>query len=168
MDFLIYRDHPFHGYEYILCVVDVFSRKAATRATTNRKGPTYTRLLKEMIEEEFGGRWPMDLNCDQEFKFGFKKDPKSKGEEENFMQLLADHNVTVHFSETGEVNKNSIMERFIRTLRGMLAKATWALDQPTRRCSFLRSSPTTTRPTTEPSGPNPRLFSTRRSPRGRY
>ena len=51
------------------------------------------------------------------------------GEDLNFMQLLADH-VTVHFSETGEANKNSIVERFIRTLRGMLAKTTWALYEP--------------------------------------
>jgi len=110
--------------------LDVFLRKAAARATTNRKGPTYTRLLKEMIEEDFGKRWPTDLNCDQEFKFGFKKDPKNKGEEANFMQLLVDNNVAVHFLEMEEANKNSIMERFIRTLREMLAKATWALDQP--------------------------------------
>jgi len=112
--------------------VDVFSRKAAARATTNRKGLTYTHLFKEMIEENFGGRWPMDLNCDQEFKFGFKKeDSKGKRKEEvNFICLLVDHNMTIHFLETEKANKNSIVERFIRTLRGMLAKATWALNQP--------------------------------------
>jgi len=132
MDFLIYQDHPFHGYEYILCVVDVFLRKAAARATTNQKGPTYTELLREIIKEDFGERWPTDLNCDQEFKFGFKKeDPKGKGKKKaSFMRLLTDHNVTVHFLETEEVNKNSIVERFIRTVREMLVKATWALDQP--------------------------------------
>lgn len=105
------------------------TRKAAARATTNRRGPTYARLLKEMVEEDFEGRWPKDLNCDQEFRFGFRKEGQKK-QELNFMQLLADHDVTVHFLETGEANKNSSVERFIRTLRGMLAKATWALDEP--------------------------------------
>ena len=61
MDFLIYWDHPF---QYILSVVDVFLRKAAVRATTNHKGPTYTHFLKKMIEEDFEGKWPMDFNCD--------------------------------------------------------------------------------------------------------
>ena len=53
------------------------TRKAAARATTNRRGPTYARLLKEMVEEDFEGRWPKDLNCDQEFRF--KQDDASAG-----------------------------------------------------------------------------------------
>lgn len=116
MDFLIYKDHKFQGYTNILCIVDVFSRKAFAYATTTREGPTYTRLFKEMVENELGGVWPKHLNCDNEFIYS------------DFVRMLGDNRVEVHFSEVGESNKNSLVERFIRTLRGMLEKATWALN----------------------------------------
>lgn len=116
MDFLVY--HKYHGFAYILCIVDVHSRKAWAYPTTNREGPTYTRIFRELVEKELDGKWPDHLNCDREFKFT------------PFLQMLQEHNVKVHFSEVGESNKNAIVERFIRTLRRMLAKATWAMDNP--------------------------------------
>jgi len=118
MDFLIYRDHSFHKFKYILCVIDNYSRRAWAFPTTNRKGPTYTRLFEQMVQEDLKGVWPKHLNCDNEFIDG------------EFARMLNDHGTTVHYSEVGESNKNSLVERFIRTLRGMIAKATWAWDQP--------------------------------------
>jgi len=42
--------------------MDVFLRKAIGRVITNQKKPTYTQLLKEIIEEDFGEKWPMNFN----------------------------------------------------------------------------------------------------------
>ncbi len=118
MDFLIYRDHTYQGYKYVLCIIDVFSRKAGAYPTTNRKAPTYIRMFEKFVDEELHGRWPAHLNCDNEFVDSL------------FTSSLARHGTVIHFSEVGESNKNSLVERFIRTLRGMLAKASWALDRP--------------------------------------
>jgi hypothetical protein len=118
MDFLIYRDHNYNGYQYILCIIDVYSRKAWAYPTTNRKAPTYTRLFREFVEKELHGVWPKHLNCDNEYI------------EKSFAAMLSEHKTTVHYSEVGESNKNSLVERFIRTLRSMLAKASWQLNKP--------------------------------------
>lgn len=117
MDFLI-QPNEYHGFSCILCIIDVYSRKAWAYPCTSRKGETYTRLFKELVEEELGGVWPYHLNCDREFDYG------------PFVDMLREHNVKVHYSKVGESNKNAIVERFIRTLRHMLAKATWAMDKP--------------------------------------
>src|SRR5579871_4440385 len=40
MDIMVYDRFTFHNYKYILCLVDVYSRRAAARAMTNRRFPT--------------------------------------------------------------------------------------------------------------------------------
>lgn len=116
MDFLIYLNHPKKGYKYILCLIDVYSRYAAVRATKDREGPTYTAAFKDMIEKDFGWVYPKHLNSDQEFIY------------EGFKNLMVEKNITQHLSETDEERKNSIVERFIRTLRMLLEKHRWATD----------------------------------------
>lgn len=119
MDFMIYRDHSYNRFKYVLCVIDVTSRFAWAFATTNRKAPTYTRLFEEeVVDKGLGGVWPKHLNCDNEF-IGAA-----------FASTLKAHGVTVHFSDVGESNKNSIVERFIRTLRYGLTKIAWTFDEP--------------------------------------
>jgi len=106
-------------------MVDVFSRKVVIKVTTNYKRLTYTHFFKEMIENNF-----MDFNCNQKFKFKFKKEnPKGKKREEvNFIHLFIDHNMIIYFLKIEKVNKNSIVEKFIQTLRKMLTKVILTFD----------------------------------------
>ena len=107
IDIIIYDRYKIDGYQYILCVVDVHSRYAMCRSMTNRENINILYKLKDIFKEN---GFPKNINCDNEFNTKILNEFFSK------------NNIVCHYSEVGELNKNSIVERFNRTLAGMLQK----------------------------------------------
>ena len=107
IDIIIYDRFEFHKYKYILCCIDVYSRYACCRAMTTRLNETIVKNLKSIFAEM---GLPQAINCDQEF---------NKNILNNYFN---DNNITMHFSQPDEVNKNAIVERFNRTLCGLIHK----------------------------------------------
>lgn len=107
LDIIIYDRYKVNGYQYILCVIDVHTRYASCRALTTRENINILYKLKDIFKE-IG--IPKNINCDNEFN--------TKLLNEYFKK----ENITLHYSEVNEINKNAIVERFNRTLAGLLQK----------------------------------------------
>ena len=105
IDIMVYDRFTFHNYNNILCCVDVYSRFAICKALTNRK----TENIKTKFEEIFNEiGYPKNINCDNEFNVKVIND------------FAKEHNITMHYSQAYEENKNAIVERFNRTLAQLL------------------------------------------------
>lgn len=74
---------------------------------TNRENETVLANIQDIFKKM---GVPKNLNADNEFN--------TKMLNEYFQK----NNITCHFSEVGEINKNAIVERFNRTLAGLLQK----------------------------------------------
>ena len=101
MDIIVYNRYAYHGYEYILCVVDVDSRYAQCRAMTNRQLSTIIENLKNIFDTM--GKCKR-LNADNEFN------------KTEFNELMDTLNIETFYSQPYEKNKNAIVERFNRTI----------------------------------------------------
>lgn len=117
MDVLVYTRHRMNHYEYILCCIDVYSRYAAARALTNLRATTLLENIRSIFEE-IGV--PANLNFDQEFST-----PKI------LLDYFEVQGITLYASETDELHKNAIVERFNRTLAALLQR--WRTGQTDRR-----------------------------------
>ena len=107
IDLMIYDRFKFNKYQYILCVVDVYSRYAEARALTNRKTETILEKLKEIFDKM---GIPDEIQCDNEF------DTKM------LANYYKEHGIKVTFSLPEQPNKNAIVERFNGTLANLLQK----------------------------------------------
>ena len=110
IDIIVYDRFEFHHYKYILCVIDVYSRYASCRAMTNRKNETILEELKSIFDEM---GVPRAINSDNEFNKAMLNEYFDKND------------ITCYYSQVDEINKNSIVERFNRTLCGLINK--WRL-----------------------------------------
>lgn len=108
MDIIVYDRYEFNKYKYILCVVDVYSRYAWTKAMTSRNMKTIMTNFQSIVEE--AGATPKNINCDNEFNTAEMLDYAKK------------KNITFHFSQPNELNKNAIVERFNRTIAELLQR----------------------------------------------
>jgi len=107
IDLMIYDRFTFHNYKYILCCIDVYSRFAQARPLTNRN---FSSIL-EKLEDIFSVMgYPENINADQEFNT------------HEFNEFCSKHNIKTWFSTPNEPNKNAIVERFNKTLAGMLGR----------------------------------------------
>jgi len=97
----------YHNYKYILCCIDVYSRFAQARALTSRSNDTILDNIKNIFKVM---GIPKNLNCDNEFNTKLLNDYFNK------------ENIKVYYSQPDEINKNAIVERFNRTLAGLLQK----------------------------------------------
>lgn len=122
MDIIVYDRYTINNYKYILCVVDVYSRYASTRAMTNRENSTILKNMKEIFKEM--GK-PENINCDNEFN-----QPK-------ILEYFQKEKIIPHFSAVGELNKNAIVERFNRTIAGLIQK--WRIG--TREKTWYKALP---------------------------
>jgi len=107
LDIIVYDRYEFNHYKYIMCVIDVYSRYASARAMTNRTMATIIQNIKSIFDE-MGP--PENLNCDNEFNT------------KEFNELMKEYKVRMWYSQPNEENKNSIVERFNRTISSMIQK----------------------------------------------
>ena len=107
MDIIIYDRYEIHKYKYILCVIDVNSRFAQAVALTTRANKTIVSKLKNMFDK-IG--YPKDINCDNEFNTT------------ELLKFFKDNKIIPHFSDVGDIQKNAIVERFNKTLAGLIQR----------------------------------------------
>ena len=107
MDIMIYDRYAFHKYKYILVIIDIHSRYAEARAMTNRENTTIMDNIKNIFK--IIGK-PKIISSDNEFNtIEFKK-------------YCLENNIGAKFSEPLEIQKNSVVERFNKTLAGYIKK----------------------------------------------
>lgn len=107
MDIINYQRYKYHNYQYILVIIDIYSRYTEARAMTNRRMQTIIKNFKEIMEV-MGP--PYKIQCDNEFN---KKE---------FINVLETYNINVSFSDPYEINKNAIVERVNATILMLLQK----------------------------------------------
>jgi hypothetical protein len=125
MDIMVYSRYPDGAYKYMLNVVDVHSRYAMSVPLKARKvGQEPIEALN--VDDIAGGDEKVIDAIDKVFKkMGI---PKNVNSDQEFSRPLAvqryfaDKNVTHHISETDEINKQAIVERFNRTLALLLKR----------------------------------------------
>jgi hypothetical protein len=107
IDIIVYDRYEFHKYKYILCVIDVYSRYTSCRALTNRRNETILDAIKNIFAEM---GVPQSINADGEF------------DKKMLNNYFIENDITTYFSQPYEVNKQAIVERFNRTLSGLIQK----------------------------------------------
>lgn len=107
MDLMIYNRYEKDGYKYILTCIDVHSRYAVAVPLKSRQEGDILKGIKKIFKEM---GVPKNLNVDQEFV------------QSRMMKDYFDgQRIKLHVSDTDEINKNALIERFHRTL-AMLMK----------------------------------------------
>lgn len=107
LDIINYQKYKFNNYQYIIVMIDIYSRFAICKAMTNRNLNTIIKTFEEMVEE-IG--IPYKLQCDNEFN------------KPEFLKILKYYDIDVMFSDPNQINKNPIVERFNATLEVLLQK----------------------------------------------
>lgn len=95
------------GFRFLLTVIDTFSKYAWTRAIKSKNATSVSHAMREIFKQ---GRKPRNLQTDDGKEF-FNKE---------FQHLMKINHVN-HYS-TFSIMKASIVERFNRTLKGMMWK----------------------------------------------
>jgi hypothetical protein len=111
IDIIVYDRFEFQKYKYILCIIDVYSRYACCKALTNRRNETILNAIKNIFTEM---GVPQSINSDNEFN------------KKMFNSYFIKNNITTYFSQPYEINKQAIVERFNRTICGLIQK--WRLS----------------------------------------
>ena len=107
IDIIVYNKYEIHKYKYILVIIDVYSRFVQVKPLTSRENPVINKNIISIFEKM---GFPYRLQSDNEFAT------------KNFIDLMDKSDVKLSFSDPNEINKNSIVERFNKTLRDLLKK----------------------------------------------
>ena len=91
IDIINYTRFKQNNYQYILCVIDIYSRYLMAKAMTNRNLETIIKSFEEIIKEN---GVPFKIESDNEFN---KKD---------FLEMLDKYDIKVRFSDPNEDWKN--------------------------------------------------------------
>lgn len=125
IDIMIQKKFKTHrGNKHIFVCIDVASRKLGLVAMKNRKKESWidawNRVLGTYFKKELGGAgiWPASVSCDREFI------------NVDFRNALQERGVNLFYSQVHQPNKNPIVERVIRTIRGWLFRWREANDDP--------------------------------------
>lgn len=126
MDLMIYNRFEKDGYKYILTCIDVNSRYAVAIPLKTREVLGEGGVLKAVktIFKKMG--IPKHLNCDQEFI-----------QSRALKDYLDGQRITLHVSDTDEINKNAIIERFHRTIALLMKRWRDASSQNRKWYSVL-------------------------------
>lgn len=100
------------GFKYLLTCVDVFSRFAFVRPMKDKTGQTVYKEFVDIMEQESGVCKNLNLDLGSEFIYT------------PFKQYCEKRKIKLWFSNPEQDNKNSIVERFHRTLRNLVLKYT--------------------------------------------
>ena len=107
LDIINYSRFKQNSYQYIICMIDIYSRFLMAKPMTNREMPTIIKNVKEMIEENGP---PYKIECDNEFN---KKE---------FINAMDEYDIKIRFSDPNEDWKNPIVERVNGTLQVLLQR----------------------------------------------
>ena len=110
MDIMVYNRFEKDGYKYILTCIDVNSRYAVVVPLKTREilGEGVLKGVKKIFKEM---GIPKNLNCDQEFI-----------QSRVLKDYFEGQKIKLHISDTDEINKNAIIERFHRTLAQLMKR----------------------------------------------
>ena len=112
MDIMYLPNPTFNNnHKYLLTCIDVYSRYCFVKALRNREGDNVFTAFKEMVDEN--GK-PKNLNVDLGSEFVYKP----------FVNYCKENHIKLWYSNPDQANKNSIIERFHRTLRNIILKYT--------------------------------------------
>ena len=103
-----YKDNK--GYGYILCAVDVFTRKAYAVAMKHKNNDSVLQAMKHILDES--KNFPLSIMSDSDSTFISKK----------FQELLKSDNIVHRAVPIGDHKSLGIIDRFARTLKKRLTK----------------------------------------------
>ena len=105
------------GYKYLLTCIDVYSRYVSVIPLHTKTSEAVLEAFKKIIEK-MGKCKNLNVDLGSEFIA------------ERFKKYCADNDIKIWYSDPEQSNKNSIIERFHRTLRNLLLKYTVANGKP--------------------------------------
>lgn len=108
IDLMIYDRYEYRGYQYVLQVIDVYSRYLSSEPLKIREQETIVYTLEKVIFPVMGS--PEIIRCDNEFNTA------------TFRAMCHRHNIHPIYSYVDEPNKNAIVERVNGTIARMLQK----------------------------------------------
>jgi hypothetical protein len=97
------------GFKYALTLIDVYSRYAFVKPLKTKSGDVVFNAFKEILTEN--GNF---VNCNLDLGSEFIYAP--------FVKYCEDKDIKLWYSDPEQSNKNSIIERFHRTLRNLILK----------------------------------------------
>lgn len=108
---IMYLPNPSQNqnFKYLLTCIDVYSRYVFVKPMKSKTGEEVYAKFKAMMEQY--GR-PVNLNLDLGKEFIYLP----------FKKYCEDNGIKLWYSDSEQENKNSIIERFHRTLRNMILK----------------------------------------------
>ena len=109
VDYQKYQSKNKH-YNYILVVIDAYSRIAYTEAIKNKESKTVSHAFEKILNE--AGCKPKILTSDNGSEFIAS----------DFKNMLTSHDITQNLSEVGDHYSLGIIDRFCRTLKSTIYK----------------------------------------------
>ena len=108
---LMYLPNPRQNknYKYLLTCIDVYSRYVFALPLKTKSGNEVFEAIQELFEEN---GMPKNINLDLGKEFIYKP----------FTKYCEDNKMNLWFSDSEQENKNAIVERYHRTLRGMILR----------------------------------------------
>jgi hypothetical protein len=107
IDIINYQRYKYNNYQYILVVIDIFSRFVQAEAMTNRRLSTIIKAFENILTRIPP---PYKLQCDNEFN------------KKSFIDVLEKYDIEPSFFDPYEINKNALVERVNATILMILQK----------------------------------------------
>ena len=108
---ICYLPHPKQNknFKYLLTCIDVYSRYAFVKPMKSKSGEETLQNFREIIKENGVCK---NLNIDEGKEFKYKP----------FVKCCEENDITLWVSNPEQTNKNSIIERFHRTIRNIILR----------------------------------------------
>lgn len=106
------------GYNHILTVIDIFSKKAYARSLKSKSAPELTAAMQDILESISPEDRPKKIQSDKGTEFLNKR----------FQTMIKGYGIK-HFSTEQDDIKASIVERFNRTLRSAMHRYIFAQEE---------------------------------------
>jgi hypothetical protein len=103
------NSHQNKNFKYLLTCIDVYSRYVFANPLKSKTGSEVFDAIQKLFREN---GLPKNINLDLGTEFKYKP----------FLTFCDKNDITLWFSDSEQENKNSIVERFHRTLRNMILK----------------------------------------------
>ena len=114
IDLMDMSNNSIKGYNWIFCLVDVYTRYSICIPLKNKSELECTRAFGTCIQEilDLVGYAPKRVDSDKESAFLSRR----------FKKLCGDYGIEQRFSEINDTKSKGVVERFNRTLRSLIGK----------------------------------------------